>query len=500
MSNINQGLQFVTFDFKHKAKGYDFNRLNREVLKPGVYKGMSLSFTANDLIISSGNILINGTFQFDQNTVLNNILVKIDFETSYTYVNFSPSRQQAPFVFYDELVYLHYEYDEVIENYAEFRKISVFDIATLSPNDLIIGSVSFDSNANINGVSYFYREYGSFTYETDYGKVESDWHFNKSHPEFTTTKKWRIDSSNLQTGKYVFYLPDTTPVINGSEKEYDLLLTNNINTTLVKNDLFITRNITSNANITQNLSVTGTTNLRNVNVVGNASVSERLSAGSFYGRVPVGGVIPVIGVFSLTNNGGTFTSASVPSSGTITDDGFQRCDGSLINNVLSSFNGKFTPDITGSRFIRGSVSAGAVAGNNSITISESNLPPHAHSLSNHTHTGTTGTESANHSHSGSTGGADRDLNHTHGAAMGNPANDSTFAAAAGRGRTNYTDFMDRSIDHTHAFGTSGVSANHTHTFTSNGPNTNTTGNGNGNSTSIDTTPRYIDAVYLIRVI
>ena len=228
----------------------------------------------------------------------------------------------------------------------------------------------------------------------------------------------------------------------------------------------------------------------------------------FYGRIPIGGIVPVIGAFQLTSNSGTFTSASLPSSGSITDDGFQRCDGAVINNANSVFNGKYTPDITDSRFVQGSTSAGGLGGggnngNNTHTISISNLPTHTHDIS-HSHSGTTGTVSANHSHGGTTQNAG---DHFHAYA---PYGVSvTFnEGGAGNFRLPYTSngdgavtFTDNRGSHAHGFGTGNESADHTHSFSSTSSQSATTsGNGGFSNTAIDIRPKYINAVYLIRVI
>lgn len=79
----------------------------------------------------------------------------------------------------------------------------------------------------------------------------------------------------------------------------------------------------------------------------------------------------------------------------------------------------------------------------------------------HTHTGTTGTQSADHTHSGTTGSAGSH-NHTFAAGGGSSGPQSYISID-----TNYTTNFPTSTvgDHTHTINTGGVSANHTHSIT-----------------------------------
>jgi hypothetical protein len=129
---------------------------------------------------------------------------------------------------------------------------------------------------------------------------------------------------------------------------------------------------------------------------GGLSVEKRIMAGQFFGRVPLGGVIPVLSTFTASNNGGGSPSsinALIPASGEITDDGFQLCDGSeitaTVNGISSPFAGRFVPNITDDRFIQGSLSStsllssdtGVNNGNNTVTLSTNELPGHNHGVS-----------------------------------------------------------------------------------------------------------------------
>jgi hypothetical protein len=132
-----------------------------------------------------------------------------------------------------------------------------------------------------------------------------------------------------------------------------------------------------------------------IRTAGGLSVEKRISVGQFDGRVPLGGVVPVIGTYSATNNNGTFTTASgIPASGIVSDDGFMRCDGSEIPNDQEAKLGGFVPNITDDRFIQGSNTAGFSTvenlssvnqGNNFVRLTNNEMPNHNHGGGSHSH-------------------------------------------------------------------------------------------------------------------
>lgn len=118
------------------------------------------------------------------------------------------------------------------------------------------------------------------------------------------------------------------------------------------------------------------------------------------------------------------------------------------------------------------------------------LIAHTHTGPEHTHTGTTGAESANHSHSGTTSG---ESGHTHGPESGvthymmyDAENTNEVRGTLGSGeRGRYSGSTGASSGHTHTMTTGGTSAAHTHSFTSAPAGTGVTGNaGSGSSFSI----------------
>jgi hypothetical protein len=90
---------------------------------------------------------------------------------------------------------------------------------------------------------------------------------------------------------------------------------------------------------------------------------------------------------------------------------------------------------------------------------------YAPALLSHTHTGTTGTESATHTHSGTTNGMSANATHSHtysNQVVSGPYLGGTSSYSIGGTGTTST----ANIDHNHTFTSGTESANHTHSFTS----------------------------------
>jgi hypothetical protein len=206
-----------------------------------------------------------------------------------------------------------------------------------------------------------------------------------------------------------------------------------------------------------------------IRTAGGMSVEKRLMVGQFYGRVPLGGVIPVVSTYTASNNGGgspSDLSLLTPSSGQVTVDGFMRCDGVEIINPLSPFVGRYVPNISDDRFIQGSNTSsslsgvnGANNGNNTVTLTINEMP--------------------NHNHGGSTNEA---------------GNSSVSPGQYGLIRSNLN--LPRTVD---AFVNDSLGEpdivtppgawNHSHGIAS-----------QGNAQSFDIRPKYISGIYLMRVI
>jgi hypothetical protein len=286
-----------------------------------------------------------------------------------------------------------------------------------------------------------------------------------------------------------------------------------------------------------------------------SSTKDISSAGKFIGRgiVPLGGIIPIYN-YNLTG------TIAIPVSGSVSSDGWIRCDGLPIpsGNIVAGT----TPNLSDSRFIRGATTSGITGGENTRDFSHTHTLSHthgtdsqlgtitlahSHTVNDHAHTipahyhymslSTSG-QSANHVHVFTTysGGY-----HTHfvpaAQTAGVPHGSLDCSVPSDNGVSYSVDVTipSNGSNHQHNGVTEGVSADHGHTvsghvgntggtsgdtdFASRGsaPGTNSQlSNYNGShshstnsqsssitsptlSSSFDIQPRYVNCIYLMRV-
>ena len=170
---------------------------------------------------------------------------------------------------------------------------------------------------------------------------------------------------------------------------------------------------------------------------------------------------------------GTITQTAATAAGT----GWLFCDGSSL--VRATYPELFTAigvtygSASGTTFtlpdLRGRVPVGAGAGSGLTSralAATGGVETTPNVVPSHSHTGTTGTESADHSHSGTTGGHSND--HTH---YYERSQDYNVGLAGGGAYPNWqiartgANTGGASSNHTHNFSTGGRSAAHTHSFT-----------------------------------
>jgi hypothetical protein len=83
------------------------------------------------------------------------------------------------------------------------------------------------------------------------------------------------------------------------------------------------------------------------------------------GDVPVGCILPWLKSFTGT--------PSLP------DQGWMECDGSIVNDPLSPFNGQTLPDLNGNNyFLRGSDTSGSTGGESTHKLTITEMPKHSH--------------------------------------------------------------------------------------------------------------------------
>lgn len=197
------------------------------------------------------------------------------------------------------------------------------------------------------------------------------------------------------------------------------------------------------------------------------------------------------------NSGGTNYVAiqAVPALTLITNTAYWQPEATYNNtSPLNPYNKyrKTTQNAGNNTYPRGNAqsfaaeSASSYGGANNYTLTIPQLP-------SHTHTGTTGTESADHTHSGTTGNNNQSLDHTHGYQRGhhggNYERDGNQVLEFHEGATTGGASFGAGL-HTHNFTTGGRSAAHTHSFT-----TAATGTG----ASISNEPRYHNNPFIVRI-
>lgn len=163
---------------------------------------------------------------------------------------------------------------------------------------------------------------------------------------------------------------------------------------------------------------------------------------------------------------------------------------------------------------------GNVGGTKTVTLAVGNLPPHSHSLSDHTHGLNAHTHTTSHTHTGTSDSHTHDHNdissggtHTH--TFTRPTlSDVTVQSGTGTNVTGPSDGTDTTTttgsSHTHLIANDShshsISTNTQSSTTSGGalgstatPSATSTGDGSGTSTSINTLPPYIVVNYIIKV-
>lgn len=372
MSEYNIGSQSQTFDFRLPIKASKFNRILRSITKPGVYKGLTLSFSGFTVIVDSGSALFNCFFNGN-----NNLAMKIDFDSIIIQENVLQSSFGE-----NEVVYLTYEYGDIIDNFADLKFTPLSNwLSAPKTNAIVLGEIEFNPSPpyNITGVNYTRKTWGLTNVDAD-DSINDEVIYTDTD---NYLKKWKLKGGNLS---------DNTTILDFqslSQSAARIPLTNSTNTMIVENKLTIGSSEESTTKDNGGLVLDGGLGIEKSITVGlNASVTERLSAGKFDGRVPLGAVIPIVGTRTAIDNTGTpITPSGIPTSGEISNDGFQLCDGSAVGSG-STLTG-FVPNLTDSRFIQGSSSLGTLGGNtnNQVTLGVVNMPSHNHGItdSGHTH-------------------------------------------------------------------------------------------------------------------
>ena len=225
---------------------------------------------------------------------------------------------------------------------------------------------------------------------------------------------------------------------------------------------------------------------------GNFNVNGTLTATGLTdtGNMSIGGTLGVTGATSLTTGAisGVMTAPTAAAGTNTTQLATTAFVTTAVSNAFPSGTRlpfaqataptgwtQDTSDNATNRMLRVVNTAGNGVGGSASPILMDVVPTHSHTASS-------GTQSADHSHSGTTGGMNASNPHTHGypgrlnGGGGNPGGDLN-----GLDNYGYRTYAE-DINHGHDFSTGGVSANHTHAITVN------------NNSGSNWTPRYIDLI------
>jgi hypothetical protein len=148
MSSINNGEQTLIFDFRQEATSLNFNKLNANIVKSGIYKGGRVSFirrTNTDSTYSYQYIVepFTATFFISESTTSDRkILVNVTTNSDATIPSTAPMNSNGDLAYCmpsaDETFYLVMEltWVKTINNYVSFSAID--DISKLYRNKLYL--------------------------------------------------------------------------------------------------------------------------------------------------------------------------------------------------------------------------------------------------------------------------------------------------------------------------------------------------------------------------
>jgi len=144
-------------------------------------------------------------------------------------------------------------------------------------------------------------------------------------------------------------------------------------------------------------------------VTGTTTVSGAMTVtgdASFTGNTTGRGILPVGAILPLMSN---LTGITDVTATTAADaNGFVVCGGQTISDASSPMNGEVIPNINNDVFLMGSGTAGTTGGANSVTLTATEMPAHAHTI-NHGHSDTFALSSATFA----SGSHTHDMSHTH---------------------------------------------------------------------------------------
>jgi hypothetical protein len=273
--------------------------------------------------------------------------------------------------------------------------------------------------------------------------------------------------------------------------------------TITKNITFSGTNTFSGNNThSGNNTLSGSNTFSGVNTFSGATTGR--------GVVPLGAVLPTFPALT-----GAYACAATTAADS---NGYVLCQGQTIVDATSTMNGVVIPNINNDVFLKGNTTSNTSGGANTVTLTSTELPSHTHTVSNHTHTidhghsntfalgGTTSFATTSHTHGTSALYASIELSgstlYGRDGFSGSWTSTEQFTSLSPATSTIARSFgtpINGSTDGPSATGTvsfSGAVTSHTGSSGSAGAQTSSS-TGSGSAFSIQ--PKYITAVYIMRI-
>ncbi len=449
MGSTDYGNQILTFDYKQTATSQGFNKLNYEILSPGIYKGGLLTKNTDTLVDVSPLIC------FIEDKLGNGLGVRIETTTT-------PNIIVDPTIPY---IILRFEWANTDNVYADIIGVAQ---ASLLSTDLILGICLFDGSVMRTVFDYTTRNFKGnlgITTGIEYNKPEN-LHLGDISVDIinnTTSLSIRADSYVEIDGMYINYTQDIQIIDTPTNSVNNYIYIEKDTNGILK---FSTTAPAWNDSKRGWYDAGGTQRYLGMAYYDGANFSNNISYTSILSTLP-------IGIIWMFDGSGWVDNTTIP--------GWYAC--------IAANAGVGAPDMV-DKFVMGKVVAGsgATGGSNSHTITSAELPTHTHTI-DHTHA-TSNVQSVNHTHDTIMGSHDHiikmySFSGTEPTVQSYSAVFSLFASTS----TQSTDLGTK---------TSGnQSASHTHTIPA---YAGSSGNGGFANNSFDNRPAYYSMIFIRKCI
>ena len=146
MSETNSGSQVIVFDYKQPATAYEFNKLLRGLIKPGVYSGGVCTFLSNTVSIAAFRAFFN---------VLDDTDISVHIVTTEAVT--------VPCVSTKEYVVMSYTWISTEQNWIDFSNKSLAELVT---GDIILTKITY-TGPNIASLDNTYKTIGMLNSDGD---------------------------------------------------------------------------------------------------------------------------------------------------------------------------------------------------------------------------------------------------------------------------------------------------------------------------------------------